>query len=213
MTAQPSELLPAEAEVARVVPVVQRLRERTTSNAVDTYRADVAEAVLAAGAELVNDHTGLSDPDLAAVVAAHRAGLVVTHLGLRPKQEQAGRFAVAFEGIVRFLEDRAAGRWPQASGRRASCRPGPRLRQGHWPRTSRHCGGSRASRASATRCSLPLAQGGDRRAARAAGGLARRTAAVVAVAAYLGVDVLRLHDLPFMRRVARMGWLLRSDRD
>jgi dihydropteroate synthase len=36
------------------------------------------------------------------------------------------------------------------------------------------------------------------------------TAAVVAVAAYLGVDVLRLHDLPFMTRVARMGWLIRG---
>ena len=35
------------------------------------------------------------------------------------------------------------------------------------------------------------------------------TAAVAAVAAYLGVAVLRLHDLPFMARVARMGWLMR----
>jgi dihydropteroate synthase len=38
------------------------------------------------------------------------------------------------------------------------------------------------------------------------------TAGVVAVAAYLGVDVLRVHDLPFMARVARMGWLI-SGRD
>ncbi|MGZ4482661.1 MAG: hypothetical protein ACXVY5_10695, partial [Gaiellales bacterium] len=34
------------------------------------------------------------------------------------------------------------------------------------------------------------------------------TAAVVAVAAYLGVHVLRVHDLPFMHRVARMGRLM-----
>ena len=36
------------------------------------------------------------------------------------------------------------------------------------------------------------------------------TAAVVAVAAYLGVAVLRVHDLPFMGHVATMGWLLRG---
>ena len=36
------------------------------------------------------------------------------------------------------------------------------------------------------------------------------TAAVVAVAAYLGVAVLRVHDLPFMRHVATMGWLIRT---
>jgi dihydropteroate synthase len=36
------------------------------------------------------------------------------------------------------------------------------------------------------------------------------TAAVVALAAYLGVAVLRVHDLPFMGRVARMAWLVRE---
>ena len=36
------------------------------------------------------------------------------------------------------------------------------------------------------------------------------TAAVVAVAAYLGVDILRVHDLPFMAHVARMGSLIRD---
>ena len=36
------------------------------------------------------------------------------------------------------------------------------------------------------------------------------TAAVTAVAAYLGVAVLRLHDLPFMAHAARMGWLMRQ---
>ena len=38
------------------------------------------------------------------------------------------------------------------------------------------------------------------------------TAAVTAVAAYLGVAVLRLHDLPFMAHAARMGWLMRPPR-
>ena len=58
---------------------------------VDTYRAAVAAAALDAGADLVNDHTGGADPALAAAVAEADAGLVVTHLGLRPKQVQDGR--------------------------------------------------------------------------------------------------------------------------
>ena len=46
-------------------------------------------------ADIVNDHTGLTDPDMAATIAAHRAGLVVTHLSLEPKQVQAGRHSVS----------------------------------------------------------------------------------------------------------------------
>src|SRR4029077_5538539 len=58
------------------------------------------------GADLVNDHTGLSDPDLAAVVAERAAGLVVTHLGLAPKQAQYARYAVGVDAIAEFLTTR-----------------------------------------------------------------------------------------------------------
>src|SRR5690348_1838892 len=68
MTAQPGEAIPASDEIARVVPVVHGLRGQTdVPIAVDTYRAEVADAALAAGADIVNDHTGLSDPELAGV--------------------------------------------------------------------------------------------------------------------------------------------------
>jgi dihydropteroate synthase len=215
MTAQPGELLPAEAEVARVIPVVQGLRDRTdVPIAVDTYRAEVAEAVLAAGADLVNDHTGLSDPKLAAVVAAHRAGLVVTHLGLGPKQVQAGRYTVAFEEIARFLAERA-GRALAAGVRPEGLLVDPGLGFGKDTATDLE-----------TLRRLPelrelghpvLLAPSHKEVTAEPLGLPEEalegTAGVVAVAAYLGADMLRLHDLPFMARVARMGWLLRSDRD
>ncbi len=57
-------------EIERVVPVVERLDDACVS--VDTYRAPVAAAALAAGASFVNDYTGGFDPDLAAVVADAR---------------------------------------------------------------------------------------------------------------------------------------------
>jgi dihydropteroate synthase len=215
MTAQPGEPLAVEAEIARVVPVVRGLREGTdVPIAVDTYRAEVAEAVLAAGADIVNDHTGLSDPELAAVVAAHRAGLVVTHLGLGPKQVQAGRYAAPFEDIARFLEERA-GRALAAGVRRDGLLVDPGLGFGKDTATDletlrrlpelRELGHPVLLAPSHKEVTAePLGLPEDS---------LEGTAAVVAVAAYLGVDVLRLHDLPFMARVARMGWLLRSDRD
>jgi len=82
--------LPAEAELARVLPVLAALRAAVPLPlSIDTYKAAVAEAALAAGAVLVNDATGLRrDPALAAVAAAHGAALVITHN--RPAAASAG---------------------------------------------------------------------------------------------------------------------------
>lgn len=74
-------------ELARVLPVVEALVDRTdVVVSVDTMRADVAEAVLAAGAAVVNDTSGLADPRLAGVVADAGATLVVTHSLAPPRQ-------------------------------------------------------------------------------------------------------------------------------
>jgi dihydropteroate synthase len=82
--------VPAEAELARVLPVLRALRASVSLPlSIDTYKAAVAEAALAAGAVLVNDATGLrGDPALAAVAAAHGTALVVTHN--RPAAASAG---------------------------------------------------------------------------------------------------------------------------
>jgi dihydropteroate synthase len=73
--------VPAEVELARVVPVLRALRAAVSLPlSIDTYKAPVAEAALAAGACVVNDVTGLrADPALARVAAAHGAALIVTH--------------------------------------------------------------------------------------------------------------------------------------
>jgi len=71
----------AEAEAARVVPVVAALRGRLRIPiSVDTYKARVADAVLDAGAALINDVSGLQyEPELASVVARRGAALVLMH--------------------------------------------------------------------------------------------------------------------------------------
>jgi dihydropteroate synthase len=74
--------VPAKDEIARVVPVIEALRKRGVGPiSVDTRKADVAQAALAAGAAVVNDVSGFGfDPALPAVVADARAGAILMHL-------------------------------------------------------------------------------------------------------------------------------------
>ena len=74
----------AREERARVVPAIEALVRDNLGVAlsVDTMRPEVAEAVLAAGAHLINDCSGLYDERLAKIVARYDAGLVVLYLDL-----------------------------------------------------------------------------------------------------------------------------------
>jgi dihydropteroate synthase len=81
----------AAEERRRVVPVVERLRARgfRLPISLDTCKAEVARAGLEAGADLVNDVTGLSDPALARVVAEAGVPVVLMHLRGTPATMQA----------------------------------------------------------------------------------------------------------------------------
>jgi dihydropteroate synthase len=72
----------ADEERARVVPVVEALVRDGLGVAlsIDTFKSDVARAALDAGADLINDCSGLSDANLAPTVARYDAALVVMHL-------------------------------------------------------------------------------------------------------------------------------------
>jgi dihydropteroate synthase len=76
-----AEALSEQEEMRRVVPVIEGLAARVTIPiSVDTYKPTVADAALRAGATLVNDISGLRyEPDLATVVARHRAAIVLMH--------------------------------------------------------------------------------------------------------------------------------------
>ncbi len=76
------DISPAE-EIRRVNSVVPVVRERhpTVVISVDTWRAEVAEAAIVAGADMINDAWGGYDPDVAHVAAKYGAGLVCTHTG------------------------------------------------------------------------------------------------------------------------------------
>jgi len=81
--------VPVDEEVARVVPVVAGLHAAAPDVviSVDTYRPAVVEAVLEAGAAIVNDVSGLRHPEVAGLVADAGAGLVIMHTRSRPKHK------------------------------------------------------------------------------------------------------------------------------
>ncbi|WP_435551786.1 dihydropteroate synthase [Natrinema sp. CGMCC1.2065] len=68
-----------DEELERVVPVIERIADLDAQISVDTRRAEVADAALEAGADIVNDVSGLEDPEMRFVAADHDAGLVVMH--------------------------------------------------------------------------------------------------------------------------------------
>jgi dihydropteroate synthase len=82
---------------------------------VDTYKPDVAQAALAAGAAIVNDVSGLRDPALADVCARTGAGLVLMHTRARPKEKLLdpsldGRVVADVERFLRQRIELAMGR-------------------------------------------------------------------------------------------------------
>src|SRR5207248_5523529 len=70
-----------DEELRRVVPVVEQLAGAGVPVSIDTSKAEVARACLAAGARIVNDVTGLTgDPAMTEVVRAAGAGVIVMHM-------------------------------------------------------------------------------------------------------------------------------------
>ena len=69
-----TEAVPVEEEIARVVPLVERLAAEGALVSVDTWRGPVASAALAAGAAMINDVSGLSDESIAERMRGHGRG-------------------------------------------------------------------------------------------------------------------------------------------
>ncbi|HEY2354452.1 MAG TPA: dihydropteroate synthase [Gaiellaceae bacterium] len=104
-----SDGVSVEEELARVVPVLERLGGDVPLS-IDTTKADVARAALERGAILVNDVTALrGDPELAGVVADAGAYLCLMHMQGEPRTMQAEpHYTDVASEVAAFLEDRLA---------------------------------------------------------------------------------------------------------
>ncbi|KOX92351.1 dihydropteroate synthase [Haloarcula rubripromontorii] len=74
-----AEPVPVEEEIDRVVPVIEALSELDVAISVDTRKAPVARAALDAGADILNDVSGLEDPEMRLVAAEYDVPVVVMH--------------------------------------------------------------------------------------------------------------------------------------
>jgi len=99
-----SEPVNAEAEMERVIPVIQAIAREFSDVliSIDTYKAAVAEEALKAGAHIVNDVWGLrADPALAGVAAKHKAPVILMHNRSNPAtvevREQLGNAYIGAE--------------------------------------------------------------------------------------------------------------------
>ncbi|MEW5748415.1 MAG: dihydropteroate synthase [Candidatus Thermoplasmatota archaeon] len=103
-----AEPVPVEVELSRTVGVVEALSAgRPGRVSIDTYKPEVAERALFAGASIVNDVTGLRDPRMAEVVAEHDATVIVMHMKGEPRTMQASpRYKDVVSEVRSFLQER-----------------------------------------------------------------------------------------------------------
>lgn len=97
-------------ELRRVVPVIKELRKKTSVPiSIDTYKPAVAEAALKAGANWVNDITGLADPVMRQLVAKARCMVIIMHMQGTPQtMQQKPHYRDVVNDIARFFRKRLA---------------------------------------------------------------------------------------------------------
>lgn len=199
-----------QEELRRVIPVIEGLAGRLKIPiSIDTYKASVAGAALAAGAEIVNDISGLSfDSRMAEVVAVAGSGLVVMHTRGNPLEMQAN---TAYGDIIAEITASLRGSLALAASAgiaadRIAVDPGI----GFGKSVS---GNLEIVRRLAEFAELgrPVLVGPSRKSfigkvlGRESDDRLYGTAAVVAVALVNGASIFRVHDVKEMRDVADMA--------
>ncbi len=101
--------VPPQEEMDRVCPVIAALRAEGVAVSVDTWTAAVARAAAEAGAQLLNDVSGLRDPAMVAVAREHALAVCVMHMRGDPKRHRdvEQRYADVGVEVRTFLVERA----------------------------------------------------------------------------------------------------------
>ncbi|CCW35870.1 dihydropteroate synthase [Chthonomonas calidirosea] len=204
--------LPAEEELRRILPVVEALRVRLPDMplSVDTYKAEVAQAVLERGAVLINDISALrADSQMASVVQRFDAWVCLMHM---PGLPTALPSAPHYEDVVREVADHLRERVKSAE--MAGIAPhkiliDPGIGFGKTPSQNLEI---LRRLPELHQLGYPLLVGTSRKSfiGKVLGGLPPEerlegTAATVALAVASGAHVVRVHDVRAMVRVVRMA--------
>lgn len=104
-----AEPVPAEVELDRVLPVLRVMAQENVLISVDTMKAEVADAALKAGAHLINDVTGLRNPEMVRVCAEAGAPACVMHMQGEPRTMQdRPHYEDVVAEVYGYLRDQAA---------------------------------------------------------------------------------------------------------
>ena len=212
-----AEPLPEAEELRRVLPVVERLASQlSVPISIDTYKASVARAAVAAGASIVNDISGLLyEPDLAAVAADTRAALVLMHTRGRSKAMYSlAQYDDVTGEIVRELED-AVERATSAGVSRDAIVVDPGL---GFAKKAEHSYAALAALAEISdRLRRPVLAGASRKSFltaatgdRAPDDREWATAAAVAASVLFGAHIVRVHGVAAMIDVVRVADRIRA---
>jgi dihydropteroate synthase len=214
-----AEPVAAAEEIARVVPVIRALRDRLdVPISIDTSKAVVAEAALDAGADLVNDVWAFrADPAMADLVARRRVPVILMHNRMTPDAVRLDpAFGAHYAGVDyddlladvgrELMSSVAHGRAAGVADQQVILDPG--LGFGKTPEQSL----TLLNRLDELRAlGFPILAGPSRKSflGKVLGGVpptdrVEGTAAAVAVAIARGADIVRVHDVLAMVRVARV---------
>lgn len=105
-----AEDVPAEEEIARLVPLIRESRAGGVRVSVDTYKPAVMRAVLTLGVEIINDVTALRDPEAVAVMRSTDARVILMHstASSARAERSAADAATIVDRVVAFFERRVA---------------------------------------------------------------------------------------------------------
>lgn len=194
----------AEEEMARLLPVVEKvLAAVPLPVSVDTYKAAVADAALGLGAHIINDVWGLQrDPEMAAVAVRHGAPVVVMH-----NQEGTAYAGDIMGHICAFLR-RSVANGVAAGIPAANIIVDPGIGFGKTPAHNLTVM-NRLAELKSLGCPILLGASRKRFIGEALGGLPaddrlEGTAATVAFGIMRGANIVRVHDVKEMARVARV---------
>ncbi len=219
-----SDTISAEAEVARVQPVLARLsRSLTIPVSIDTSKAVVAEVAMGEGASLINDVTGLRggppgavsyDASLADIAAHSGAGLILMHT--RGRSRDMYKEAVYASVTTEVADElRASVECALAAGvRRESVILDPGL---GFAKRPEHSYAALAALPELSTLGFPLLVGPSRKSflssaigERSPAERDVATAAAVAAAVLFGAHIVRVHNVPAMVDVVRVADAIRQ---
>jgi dihydropteroate synthase len=206
----------AEDEIKRVVPVIAGLAGKMRcALSIDTWKSSVAQAAVAAGAEIINDISGLTfDRQMAAIAARSGAGIVLMHTRGTPQEMQANTAYSDLLGEIMQSLRLSIGLAEEAGVCRQNLAIDPGI---GFAKESGHNLEILRRLREFTVLGLPILAGTSRKSFigkvlnRETDQRLHGTAATVALAVANGAAILRVHDVREMRDVADMAHAITTE--